>query len=208
MGEPASQFVSARWEGLNMQQRAAVFLDRDGTINVEKNYLYRVEDWEWLPGAVEAISALNRAGFLVVVVTNQAGVARAKYTEQDVEALHRFVDAEISHLGGRIDAYYYCPHHPDHGIERACDCRKPQPGMMRRAAQDLAIDLSRSYVIGDKISDVEAGVASGVTPLFVLTGHGRAQMHDVPAGVGVYPDLLTAVEVVLATLSGVHESIV
>ena len=153
----------------------AVFLDRDGTINVEKNYLYRIEDWEWIPGAKEAITQLNEAGFLVVVVSNQAGIARGLYTEQDVNFLHKHVSTELMCEGGKIDAYYFCPHHPEHGENRACECRKPSPNMLIEAARALNIDLAKSWMLGDKVVDVQAGQLAGVSTILVRTGYGEVE---------------------------------
>src|SRR6516165_9449735 len=141
--------------------KRAVFLDRDGTINVEKEYLHRPEDFEFIPGAPQAIKLLNEAGFCVIVVTNQSGVARGYYDEAAVERLHRYMDDELAHFGARVDAYYFCPHHPGHGsgtYTRECACRKPLPGMLVQAAADLAVDLTESWIIGDKLADVEAGL--------------------------------------------------
>ena len=181
--------------------RAAVFLDRDGTINVEKEYLHRAEEFEFVPGAQEAIRFLKEAGFLVVVVTNQSGVARGYYDETAVHRLHRFVDNELAKAGAAIDAYYLCPHHPRHGIgpyRTECACRKPLPGMLLAAAEDLGIDLSRSWIVGDKAVDVEAGLAAGCLPLLVRTGYGAVEAGLVPPGVTVCDDLLAAVRVILA----------
>ncbi|KAF0215604.1 MAG: D-glycero-D-manno-heptose 1 7-bisphosphate [Geobacteraceae bacterium] len=142
--------------------RRAVFLDRDGTVNVEKEYLYLPEDFEFIPGAPQAIRLLKDAGFCVIVVTNQSGVARGYYDEAAVSSLHRHMDAELAKFGAKVDAYYFCPHHPQHGIgeyRKECDCRKPLPGMLLQAAAEFAVDLTRSYIIGDKPADVEAGLA-------------------------------------------------
>ena len=149
----------------------AVFLDRDGTLNVDKGYVYRIEDWEWIPGAIDAIVALKKAGFLVIVVTNQAGIARNYYTEADVANLHAWVNGELEKYGVAIDGFYYCPHHPEHG--GACGCRKPMPGMLYAAKQDFDIDFSRSWLVGDKAGDVQAGLAAGVKSILVLTGYGK-----------------------------------
>ncbi len=159
----------------------AVFLDRDGTINVEKNYLYRVADWEWIPGAQAAIAQLNAAGYLVVVVSNQAGIARGLYTPDDVERLHAYVADELAVAKARIDAWFYCPHHPQHGAVRECACRKPAPGMLLEAARQLNIDLAASWMVGDKAIDVEAAEAAGVRGILVETGYGareRGQLSD------------------------------
>lgn len=175
----------------------AVFLDRDGTINVEKNYVHRIEDWEWIEGAQESILRLNQAGFKVVVVSNQAGIARKIYSPADVGRLHAFVSAELQKIGATIDAFYYCPHHPEYGDERACYCRKPSPGMLLRAADDLMIDLSRSWMIGDKLIDVEAGRATNVATILVRTGHGRnEEVLSAPSQI-VLDNLLSASQEIL-----------
>jgi D-glycero-D-manno-heptose 1,7-bisphosphate phosphatase len=133
----------------------AVFIDRDGTINVEKDYLYLIDDFEFIPGASEAIRLLNEAGFLVIIVTNQSGVARGYYTEEDVHQLHRHIDAELALSGARVDAWYYCPHHPSGrgSYSLPCRCRKPLPGMLLEAAKLFDIDLEASIMIGDKMED-------------------------------------------------------
>lgn len=174
--------------------RPAIFLDRDGTVNVEKRYLYQVEDWEWIPGAIEAIREFNRAGFAVVVVSNQAGIAYGIYTEKEVDLLHATIAAELHNHGAWIDAFYYCPHHPQSGS--TCDCRKPNPGMLFRAQRELDLDLARSYMIGDKLIDVDAGRAAGVRSVLVLTGYGRQEAQAAGAGPCV-KDLLSACRLIL-----------
>lgn len=177
--------------------KAAVFLDRDGTLNVEKEYLHRWEDWEWIPGAIDAIRRLNEAGFLVIVTTNQSGIARGYYTEADVLALHQRVDEDLTRHGARIDAYYYCPHHPQYGENRDCVCRKPEPGMLLQAAREHDIDLSRSYMIGDKAADVEAALAVDAIPILVLTGYGVEEQKNVPPATVIVQDVGRAVEWIL-----------
>lgn len=161
-----------------MELKKAVFVDRDGTLNVEKNYLYRVEDFEFIPGAPEAIRRLRESGFLVIVVTNQSGVARGYFTLSEVDALHRHIQNELKKAGTCIDGFYVCPHHPAEGVgefRRECDCRKGEPGLLLRAAAERHIDLSASYMVGDKLADVEAGERAGCTPLLVMTGYGRTE---------------------------------
>jgi D-glycero-D-manno-heptose 1,7-bisphosphate phosphatase len=156
--------------------RPAVFLDRDGTINEEKNYLHRIEDFEFIPGAPEAIRQLNQAGYLVLVVTNQSGVARGFFSLAEVDALHRHMVQLLAEYGARIDGFYVCPHHPTAGQgewRRDCSCRKGQPGLLLQAAAEHDIDLARSYMIGDKAADIEAGQRAGCSPLLVLTGYGQ-----------------------------------
>jgi D-glycero-D-manno-heptose 1,7-bisphosphate phosphatase len=181
--------------------RRAVFLDRDGTINVEKNYLFRIGDWEWIQGTIAAIRRINRMGWLAIVVTNQAGIARGFYDENAVTRLHRHVDALLGREGARIDGYYVCPHHPDFGESRGCDCRKPRPGLMLRAAREFGVDLRGSFLIGDKASDVQAGRAADVTPILVATGHGAAARAQVPAETICVADLPAAMDWIAGTIA-------
>lgn len=180
--------------GLGAQKRA-VFVDRDGTINVEKDYLYRIEDFEFIPGAPEAIRLLNEAGFLVVVVTNQSGVARGYYTEEDVEILHRHIAAELGKAGARVDAWQYCPHHPAGrgSYSLPCRCRKPLPGMLMEAARRHNIDLAASVMIGDKLADMKAGIAAGCRTILVRSGYGASEEARVLPETSVCDDLLAAV---------------
>lgn len=157
------------------KSRRAVFLDRDGTINIEKDYLFRPEDLEFIPGAPEAIARLNRAGFLVIVVTNQSGVARGYFGIEEVDRLHKYMQQQLSAFGATIDAFYICPHHPDTGLDSFrvdCDCRKEKPGMLLQAAADWGIDLTGSFMVGDKDSDLLAGTAAGCRAFLVETGYG------------------------------------
>ena len=183
-----------------VKKNRAVFLDRDGTINMEKGYLYRVEDFSFVPGAPQAIKLLKDAGFLVIVVTNQSGIARGYYSVRDVSLLHNHINAELARLGTTIDAFFICPHHPQGTIEKystRCDCRKPLPGMLLTAAEKFSIDLSRSYIIGDKAADVEAGLQAGCRSLLVRTGYGAEESAQVPADVPCYADLHDAAEAII-----------
>lgn len=172
----------------------AVFLDRDGTINVEKNYLYRIEDWEWIPGAIEAIKLINQMGYLAIVVTNQAGVARGYYSQEDVKLLHEKVNEILHRHGAKIDAFYYCPHHSEFGLIRDCQCRKPKPGMLLNAKEECEIDLDRSYLIGDKVIDMRAALAVGVQPIMVSTGYGQDESKKVPRTTLIELNLSSAVK--------------
>src|SRR6187399_1512044 len=152
--------------------RPAVFLDRDGTIIEESGYLDRLDRLVFFPYSIDAIRGLNRAGFAVVVVTNQAGIARGIVKEPFVGEAHRHIASRVEAGGARIDGFYYCPHYPGGSVPeftRACDCRKPAPGMLRQAAADLDLDLARSFVVGDKWTDVQAGVAAGARGILVRT---------------------------------------
>jgi D-glycero-D-manno-heptose 1,7-bisphosphate phosphatase len=184
--------------------RRAVFLDRDGTINVEKDYLYRIDEFEFIPGAPEAIGRLKAAGFLVIVVTNQAGVARGYYDEQAVAVLHAHIQAQLAVSSATVDGFYLCPHHPTEGLGHyrvQCDCRKGAPGMLLQAAREHGISLTDSFMVGDKVADIEAGVAAGCRPILVRTGYG---IKDEPKVAGQFPgttvcrDLTAAVELILA----------
>lgn len=176
--------------------KRAVFLDRDGTINIEKEYLYQASDFEFIPGAPEAIRLLNQAGIMVVVVTNQSGVARGYYTENDVENLHRHIALELERSGAHVDAWLYCPHHPAGRGSYAlpCNCRKPLPGMLQEAAVRYDIDLGNSAMIGDKLADIEAGGAAGCRTILVRTGYGINNERLVGTNTAVCDDLLSAVK--------------
>lgn len=182
--------------------KRAVFLDRDGTINIEKEYLYLAEDFEFVPGAQEAIRLLNQAGVMVVVVTNQSGVARGYYTEGDVEKLHRHIADELKKSGAHVDAWLYCPHHPSGrgSYSLPCNCRKPLPGMLLEAARRYDIDLENSAMIGDKLADVEAGMAAGCQTILVRTGYGISEEQFVSSQTKVSNDLLSAVKSLAITV--------
>ena len=158
------------------EKRPVIFLQRDGTINEEVNYLHRPEDLKILPGAAEAISRFNQAGFLVIVITNQAGIGRGYYTQQDMENLNEYMNQVLAEQDAHIDGFYFCPHHPEHGIgeyKKDCDCRKPGIGMFRQAEQDFSIEKAHSYMIGDKLIDTQAGHNYGVSSILVGTGYGK-----------------------------------
>ncbi len=154
-----------------------VFLDRDGTLNEEVHYLHRIKDLKLLPGVGEALKSLKDAGFKLVVVTNQAGVARGYYSCEEVETLHGYLNQRLDEWGARIDRFFYCPHHPEYGVgiyKRNCRCRKPGTGMFEMAEEWFAVDKSHSYMIGDKIIDVLAGVNYGISGILVGTGYGAS----------------------------------
>lgn len=181
--------------------RRAVFLDRDGTINVEKEYLHRIEDFEFIPGAPQAIALLKQAGFLVFVTTNQSGVARGYFDLRDVDLLHQHIQRELREYSATIDGFYLCPHHPSEGVgiyRRECSCRKGAPGMLLRAAQEHALDLNASYMVGDKSSDIEAGEAAGCKCILVLTGYGITEVQRLPPHVPTAANLWTAALAIIA----------
>ncbi len=157
-----------------------IFLDRDGTLNEEVHYLHRKEDLKLLPGVPQAIRMLREKGYKIVVVTNQAGIARGYYQESDVEELHAFMNEMLRQQGAWIDAFFYCPHHPEHGIgkyKKLCHCRKPDIGMFEMAEQYFPVDKAHSWMIGDKRIDVEAGRNFGLRTVLVGTGYGR-EVHQ------------------------------
>jgi len=182
-------------------KQAAVFLDRDGTINAEKNYLHKIAEFEFIPGAPEAIKRLKDAGFLVIVVSNQAGVARGYFDEEAVRTLHRHIQSELAGYGTSIDAFYFCPHHPEEGVgpfRVSCDCRKGEPGMLLQAAEDYNIDLGKSFMVGDKLADIEAGKRAGCQSLLVLTGYGESvKFSPEAASVEKCPDLVNAARLII-----------
>ena len=158
--------------------RRAVFLDRDGTIIEEAGYPDRLERIVFFPFSVDVVRTLNGGGFAVVVVTNQSGIARGVVSEAFVAEAHRYIGDRMEAGGARIDAFYYCRHHPeafDLSLRGPCDCRKPQPGLLQRAAADLGIDLRRSFIVGDRWQDLGAGHAVGARGVLVRTGVGRDQ---------------------------------
>ena len=158
-----------------MKPRPAIFLDRDGVLIEDGHYLGKADRVRLLPGAAEAVAALNRAGWPVVVVTNQSGVARGLFSYESVAEVHAHVAAQLATFGGRVAAFYFCPHHPEAEVaafRAACDCRKPRPGMLLAAAADLGIDTARSWMVGDRVTDLEAGAAVGARTILVRTGYG------------------------------------
>ena len=153
----------------------AVFLDRDGTINVEVNHLDDESKLALIEGAAEGIALLRAAGFKVVIVTNQSVITRGRITEAKLRQIHLALAEALSANGARSDAIYFCPHHPKEGggdYTLSCECRKPRPGMLLQASRELEIDLRRSYMVGDKLSDLEAGRAAGCREILVRTGYG------------------------------------
>ena len=145
----------------------AVFLDRDGTINVDVGYLYRPEDFVFEFRAAEAIKALNDEGFKVIVISNQSGIARGYYTLSDVDLLHEYLNSELAKNGAKIDAFYICPHGPNDN----CECRKPKPALVFRAAEDHNISLHDSWMVGDKPSDIECAKNAGIQAVMVDSIH-------------------------------------
>ena len=145
--------------------RRALFLDRDGVVNVDRGYVHRIDQWTFVPGIFDLVARARALGYLVVVVTNQAGIGRGYYSEQDFQALSQWMLDQFAHAGAEIDRVYHCPDHPEHGLgihRRDTPMRKPGPGMLLQAAADLGLDLSQSVMIGDHETDIVAGRQAGV----------------------------------------------
>ncbi|GAA4494064.1 D-glycero-beta-D-manno-heptose 1,7-bisphosphate 7-phosphatase [Pseudaeromonas paramecii] len=173
--------------------KVAIFLDRDGVINQDTGYVSQVDDFHFIDGAIEALQLLKKKGYCLVVVTNQSGIARGYFTEDQFMQLTEWMDWSLADREVDLDGIYYCPHHPEASVEayrQQCDCRKPAPGMLLDAAKHLKLDMAASYLVGDKLSDIQAAMAAGVGhPTLVKSGQsldesalGRAE--------AVYEDLL------------------
>ena len=168
-----------RKKNLKNKQKA-IFLDRDGTINKYVGFLHNIDDFELIDGTAEAIRKINKSGYLAIIVTNQPVVARGEITVEELENIHRKMETLLGINGAYVDAIYYCPHHPHKGykgeipeLKINCNCRKPKPGMLLKAARDFNIDLSKSWMIGDSENDIKAGIAAGCKT--VLIGNGNFQ---------------------------------
>ena len=169
----------------------AVFLDRDGTINEQMGYINHLSRFRLLPGVAEAIRTLNEHGLPVVVVTNQSGLARGYFPESLLDAVHQEMRRLLALEGARIDGLYVCPHHPEAKEARFranCNCRKPKTGLLEQAAAELRLDLQRSYMVGDRWSDLRCGAAVGASTILVLTGYGRGDVAYIGPGQAVQPD--------------------
>jgi D-glycero-D-manno-heptose 1,7-bisphosphate phosphatase len=165
--------------------RKAVFLDRDGTLIEEVNFLSRIEDLKVFPFTLEALKLLKSEGFLLIVITNQSGIGRGVYSEEAMHAIHRQMQIE---LDDAIDAFYFCPHLPD----EECDCRKPNLGMIRKALDDFEIDMSNSWVVGDKRLDFDVGSNAGIMALMVKTGYGSQHSAEISNQADVAENILDA----------------
>ncbi len=185
----------------------AVFIDRDGTISEEVGYINHVSRFNLFPYSASAIKQLNQNGWLAIITTNQAGVARGYFSEKMVKEVHQRMTDGLEQSGARLDAIYYCAHHPSLGdppYRLDCDCRKPRPGLISRAARDLDINLSESWMVGDRYSDIELARNAGVKSAFVLSGYGRGEWEHQSESWTHQPDLvaenlLEAVEQIVAT---------
>ncbi len=193
--------------------RIAAFLDRDGTVNEEVEWLRKPEQLRLIPGAGTAIRSLNDHGVITCIISNQAAIARGLLREADLPSIHARLHQELLSAGAKIDRIYYCPHHPTDGkppYNVVCECRKPAAGMLRWGEAEMGIDLERSFVVGDRIVDIQAGKAVGATTVLVLTGCGRTSLAACIAA-GVQPDftapsIVEAVDFILQRIHGAHDS--
>lgn len=191
-----------------MTERVAAFLDRDGVINEDRRYVHDIDNFHFLPGALEACRRLVAAGYLLIIVTNQAGIARGYYGVRDFDALTAWMSAQFTAAGAPLAAVYYCPHHPEGviaGLSLECDCRKPAPGLFLRAQRDLKIDMRNSIAVGDKDSDIAAAQAAGVGRCFLMDNAAshRGSPLAIAHGYEVVSSLLEAADAaILARLPG------
>lgn len=165
-----------------------VILDRDGTINFDSpDYIKSPGEWQPIPGSLEAIARLNQAGYRVAVATNQSGIGRGLFDTRTLFAIHDKLQRALGQVGGRVDAFFFCPHKADDG----CRCRKPEPGMLLEVARRFNVPIEEALMVGDSRKDLQAAVAAGARPALVLTGNGASTQArgDLPRGTAVYPDL-------------------
>ena len=172
----------------------SIILDRDGVINQDSpDYIKSAQEWVPIPGSIEAIVALSQAGYTVAVATNQAGLAKGKFDQADLDAMHAKMCDMVEAAGGKIDLIVYCPHHPDD----ACDCRKPKPGLLHAIESELGVSVAGVPFVGDKVSDIQCARAAGAKPILVKTGKGAAvaaEQGDQLAGVAIYDNLWNFVQ--------------
>ncbi|WP_432459014.1 D-glycero-beta-D-manno-heptose 1,7-bisphosphate 7-phosphatase [Agarivorans sp. QJM3NY_25] len=181
-------------------KQAAVFLDRDGVINHDHGYVSKVDDFEFIEGAIEAMQQLKKAGWLLVVVTNQAGIARGYFSEQQFLSLTEWMDWSLADRGVDLDGIYFCPHHKDYGSEDYridCNCRKPKPGMLLEAAKELDIDLTNSWLVGDKGSDLLAAKNAGVSNRILVKGQYSLKAEELQLASSQVSSLKEAVSIIL-----------
>lgn len=161
--------------------RKACFIDRDGVLIEEVNYLSSTEQVKLIPGTAKALGTLEDQGYLRIIISNQSGVARGYFDENAVDEVTRHIDSLLAREGVSINGWFYCPHHPKGSVDEyafSCDCRKPEPGMLRQAQDKFDVDMSASCMIGDKLSDIQAGLNAGCgTNILVLSGHGQEEVE-------------------------------
>ena len=177
--------------------KRAVFLDRDGVINVDNGYVSQRDDFEFIDGVIDACKVLKEKGYLLVVITNQSGIARGYFSEEQFHTLTEWMDWSLADRGVDLDGIYYCPHHAEKGLGEYkidCDCRKPKPGMLINAIADLDIDASQSILIGDKASDIQAGLAAGIKTNYLVRTGKTITTEGEKIATAVFDDLNSIVE--------------
>ncbi len=184
--------------------RPAVFIDRDGTMIADVGYMFHAGQLQWYPWTIDAVRLLNRAGYLVFVVTNQGGIGLGRTTDEFVRETHGAMTKTLEQAGARVDGWFYCPHHPDAIVPALaidCGCRKPARGMIDAAMKDHPVDLTKSFTIGDKAIDVALGTGVGARGILVKTGYGESQVATLggamPAAAHIADDLMSAVSWIL-----------
>jgi D-glycero-D-manno-heptose 1,7-bisphosphate phosphatase len=190
---------------MSTKLRPAVFLDRDGTVNEQMGYINHISRFHLLPDAARAIKLLNDSAVPVIVVSNQSGLARGYFPEELLDEVHAKMDALLAQEGAKIDGLYFCPHHPEakeKKYRQACNCRKPKTGMLLQAAEELNLDLARSFLVGDRWSDIKCAHQAGCTPVLVLTGYGKGDYRYIGPDQEIQPayvaeNLLESVEWIL-----------
>jgi D-glycero-D-manno-heptose 1,7-bisphosphate phosphatase len=178
-------------------KKCAIFLDRDGVINKDNGYVSVVDDFEFIDGVIEALQKLKQLNYIIVIITNQSGIARGYFTEEQFHTLTEWMDWSLADRGVDLDGIYYCPHHADHGIGKYkvdCECRKPKAGMINDAILELDIDITQSILVGDKVSDIEAGLAAGIDKNYLVrTGKEITEQGELLA-TEIYDDLSAVVK--------------
>ncbi len=178
---------------MSLKPRPAVFLDRDGTINEQMGYINHISRFHLLPEAASAIKLLNDHDIPVVVVSNQSGLARGYFPKELVDTVHDKMNNLLAEQGAQVDGIYICPHHPEAKEEKyrqECNCRKPKTGMLQQAAEDLNLDPARSFLVGDRWSDIKCAAQAGCTPVLVLTGYGKGDYEYISPGQEIQPDFV------------------
>lgn len=177
--------------------KRAVFLDRDGVINVDNGYVSQRDDFEFIDGVIDACKVLKEKGYLIVIITNQSGIARGYFSEEQFHTLTEWMDWSLADRGVDLDGLYYCPHHAEKGVGEYkidCDCRKPKPGMLMNAIADLDIDPSQSILVGDKVSDIQAGLAAGIKTNYLVRTGKTITAEGEKIATAVFDDLNSIVE--------------
>lgn len=175
-----------------MDKQPAIFIDRDGVINEDHGYVAKIDDFHFIKGAINACKALKEKGYLLVVITNQSGIARGYYTEKQFTILTQWMDWSFANQGVELDGIYYCPHHYQEGVGEYkidCDCRKPKPGLIINAAAELNIDLSRSMLVGDTITDIQAGISAGIKENYLVKTGKKITVEGARIANQVFDDL-------------------